>query len=105
MYAAKQAEAQGLFQVYYHHRPAHALRQLSLVMWLLYSAQAWCHQWAAVVMPVWLAVPLVQIIFNVFPFDPNRYVLTLELTADAQSSKNRYHRKKAAQLAALTGKP
>ena len=72
VYAAKQREAKGLFQVYYHNRPAYALRHLSMVVWLLYSAQAWSNQWAAVLMPVWLAVPLVQIIFNVFPLIPNR---------------------------------
>lgn len=75
VYHAKQQEAQGLFQVFYHARPAHALRHLSLVIWLLYSAQAFSNQWAALLMPVWLAVPLVQVIFDVFPFNPNRYAV------------------------------
>ena len=72
LYAAKRVEAQGHFQVYYHTRPAYALGSLSLVMRMLYSAHAWSNQMVALLMPVWIAVPIIQIIFNVFPFNPNR---------------------------------
>ena len=65
-------EAQGQFQMYYHTRPAHALGHLSMMMQLLYGAHAWSNQVVALLMPVWVAVPIIQIIFGVFPFDPNR---------------------------------
>lgn len=72
LYAAKRAEAQGQFQMYYHTRPAYALGSLSFVMRMLYSAHAWSNQMVALLMPVWIAVPIIQVIFNVFPFNPNR---------------------------------
>ncbi|KAL3162306.1 hypothetical protein ABBQ32_009993 [Trebouxia sp. C0010 RCD-2024] len=73
LYAAKRAEAQGHFQMYYHTRPAYALGELSIVMRLLYNAHAWSNQMVALLMPVWIGVPIIQIIFNVFPFNPNRW--------------------------------
>ena len=65
-------EAQGQFQMFYHTRPAYALGHLSMKMRLLYGAHAWTNQVVALMMPVWVAVPIIQIIFGVFPFDPNR---------------------------------
>ncbi len=72
LYASKRMEAQGQFQMYYHTRPAYALGHLSMKMRLLYGAHAWTNQVVALMMPIWVAVPIIQIIFGVFPFDPNR---------------------------------
>ena len=72
LYASKRMEAQGQFQMYYHTRPAYALGHLSMKMRLLYGAHAWTNQVVALMMPVWVAVPIIQVIFGVFPFDPNR---------------------------------
>lgn len=72
VYASKRLEAEGQLQMLYHTRPAYALGHLSMLMRLMYSANAWSHQTAALLMPVWIAVPVIQIIFGVFPFDPNR---------------------------------
>lgn len=72
VYASKRLEAQGQLQMLYHTRPAYALGHLSMLMRLMYSANAWSNQTAALLMPVWIAVPVIQIIFGVFPFDPNR---------------------------------
>ncbi|KAL0033640.1 hypothetical protein WJX79_009306 [Trebouxia sp. C0005] len=73
LYASKRMEAQGQFQMYYHTRPAYALGHLSMKMRLLYGAHAWTNQVVALMMPVWVAVPIIQVIFGVFPFDPNRW--------------------------------
>ena len=59
--------------MYYHTRPAHAEGHMSLVMRLLYHSHARSNQVVALLMPVWILVPIIQIIFNVFPFYPNRW--------------------------------
>ena len=72
VYASKRSEAAGQFQLYYHTRPAYALGHLSLLMRLLYGAHAWSNQVVAFMVPIWMAVPIIQVIFDVFPFNPNR---------------------------------
>lgn len=97
LYASKRMEAQGQFQMYYHTRPAYALGHLSMKMRLLYGAHAWTNQVVALMMPIWVAVPIIQIIFGVFPFNPNRSDKLCRHSCETGNMHNRAAEHKYAQ--------
>ncbi|KAK9842240.1 hypothetical protein WJX81_002174 [Elliptochloris bilobata] len=72
VYAANEAEALGRFQVQLQARPA-VFGRLPLVHKLLHHSLAWSHEVSAVTTLLFVAVPMVQVIFGFFPFAPNRW--------------------------------